>query len=58
MVREATTVKELLDEGYEIQITGQTAERMILTNHKCPECGAFLMGFMDVLSCTECDYEK
>ena len=58
MVKETTTVKELMDQGYEIHAADQTAERIILTQHKCPECGALLAGFMDVLSCTECNYEK
>jgi len=58
MVREDTTVKELLKKGYGIIQDQGTPFRLHLLDAKCPECGAYLIGWADNIGCTECDYEK
>lgn len=62
MVKETTSVKELLDSGYDITAADGSAIKRHLVKNKCPKCGAYLevilfptMGIDDYY-CTECNY--
>lgn len=57
MVNENTTVKELLDEGYDVTIDHQTAHTWQILNKKCPKCNAYLSEIEHhTPCCTECDH--
>ena len=57
MVREETTLKDLLKEGYIIKKNEDIAQTQPILDMTCPECGAYLQGFDKDIVCTECDYE-